>query len=167
MSNRPRRRRPRQKPQDELASLLAELAAIAGPASGPYRRLLDQAQPTGNADPRKLGGSIIGPGGPHDRGAVLLDSVRDGRSGGQMIYMTLSGRVNKTTDQVQVGYAFGPDGAAALITELLALADRAGADLLDDVTRRLTDLHQSKTVDLHWLRAAIDNVIADQEKERA
>lgn len=146
--------------------------------TGPYAHLYDQVQPTGNADPRKFGGAIAGPGGPRDRGAVVLDmtdcvhldgchvatvdSVRDGRSNGQMIYMTLSGRINKTADRTQIGYAFGPDGAAALITELLALADRHGPDLLDDVTRRLTELHQGKAVDLHWLRAAIDNVIDDQ-----
>jgi hypothetical protein len=149
---------------------------------GPFGHLYSQAQPTGNADPRRLGGSIAGPGESRDRGAVVLDmtdcvlldeahvatvdSVRDGRSNGQMIYMTLSGRINKTTDRTQVGYAFGPDGAAALITELLALADRHGTDLLDDVTRRLTELHQGKHVDLHWLRAAIDNVIAEQEASR-
>lgn len=142
-----------------------------------YQRLV---QPTGNADPRRLGGAIVGPGGPHDQGAVILDmtdcvlleeqmvctvdKVRDGRSHGQMIYMTLAGRINKTTDRVQVGYAFGPDGAAALITELLAMADRHGPELLDDITRRLTELHQNRHVDLAWLRAAIDNAIeADRD----
>ena len=50
--------------------------------------------------------------------------------------------------------------------QLDALADRHGTDLLDDVTRRLTELHQGKHVDLHWLRAAIDNVIAEQEASR-
>jgi len=148
--------------------------------SGPYGHLYDQIQSTGNADPRRLGGSIAGPGGPHDQGAVVLDmtdcvlldamdvctvdSVRDGRSNGQMIYMTLQGRVNKTTDRTQIGYAFGPDGAASLITELLALADRHGAELLDDLTRRLTELHQGKHLDLHWLRAAIDNAITSTEE---
>jgi hypothetical protein len=145
----------------------------------PYAHLYGLAQPTGNADPRQLGGSIAGPGGPRDRGAVVLDmtdcvlldamdvctvdGVRDGHSNGQMIYMTLQGRVNKTPDRVQVGYAFGPDGAAALITELLALADRCGTDLLDDVTRRLTELHQGKAVDLRWLHAAIENVLDDED----
>lgn len=145
---------------------------------GPYRHLYNRVQPTGNANPRTLGGSIAGPGGPHDQGSVVLDmtdcvlldamdactvdGVRDGHSNGQMIYMTLQGRINKTRDRTQIGYAFGPDGAAALITELLALADRCGPDLLDDVTRRLTDLHQGRHVDLHWLRAAIDNAIAEQ-----
>jgi len=73
--------------------------------------------------------------------------------------MTLDGRINKRTDRARVGYMFGPDGAAALITELLAVADRFGAELLDDVTRRLTALHQGRHVDLAFLRAAIDNAI--------
>ena len=133
------------------------------------------AQPSGVADPRRLGGSIAGPGGSRDRGAVVIDmtdavlldgvdvatvdTVRAGEMAGQAIFATLSGRVNKSTDRVAVGFAFGPDGAAALVTELLALADRFGADLLDDLTRRLTELHQGKHVDLHFLRAAIDLAI--------
>lgn len=133
------------------------------------------AQPTGVADPRNLGGGIAGPGGPRDQGAVLLDTtdivlldsvevctvdaVRGGETGGQVIYMTLGGRVNKKTDRPTVGFMFPPDGAAALITELLALADRFGAELLDDLTRRLTELHQGKNVDLAFLKAAIDNAI--------
>jgi hypothetical protein len=132
-------------------------------------------QPTGVADPRRLGGDMVGPGGPHDRGAVLLDltdvvlmdavdvctvdAVRAGQLGGQVTFMTLGGRVNHSPDRVQVGFVFDTDGAAALITELLALADRHGPDMLDDVTRRLTALHRDKTIDLAWLRAAIDTAI--------
>lgn len=144
------------------------------PVAGDLAKL---AQPTGISDPRRLGGDMIGPGGPHDRGAVFLDltdvvlldhaacctvdGVRAGALTGQMIFMTLEGRVNKKTDRVQVGYLFDTDGAAALITELLALADRHGPEMLDDVTRRLTTLHRDKHVDLHWLRAAVDNAISN------
>jgi hypothetical protein len=136
-------------------------------------------QPTGNADPRRLGGAIVGPGGPLDRGGVVLDmtdcvlldamdvctvdSIRDSRIDGQMIYMTLQGRVNKTRDRVQVGFTFGSDGAAALIVELLSLADRHGPQLLVDVTTRLTEMHRDRHVDLAWLRAAIDTAIDTQE----
>ena len=143
-------------------------------------QLRRQAQPNGNADPRTLGGEISGPGGPHDQGAFVLDTtdcvlmdnavvsvmdeVRAGQLGERVIYMTLGGRVNQSTDRAQVGFTLGPDGAAALITELLALADRAGPELLDDVTRRLTKLHQEKNVDLPWLRAAIDNAIERNEE---
>ncbi len=142
------------------------------PVAGDLAR---HVQPTGVADPRKLGGNMAGPGGSRDRGAVFLDltdvvllehtevctvdAVRHGALSGQMMFMTLSGRINKKDDRVKVGYVFGPDGAAALVTELLALADRFGAELLDDLTRRLTDLHQGRHVDLHFLRAAIDNAI--------
>lgn len=142
------------------------------PVAGDLARLV---QPTGVADPRHLGGNMAGPGGSRDRGAVILDltdvvlmdhaevctvdAVRGGEMGGQVMFMTLAGRVNKKDDRVKVGYMFGPDGAAALVTELLSLADRFGAELLDDLTRRLTELHQGRHVDLHFLRAAIDNAI--------
>lgn len=140
------------------------------------------AQPNGLNDPRRFGGSIIGDvGSSRDASSVVLDltdavilegttvvvveGVRSGVSAGQCIFMTCDGRVNKTTDQVRVGLMLNTDGAAAIITELLAVADRAGPELLDDITRRLTELHQGKHVDLHWLRGAIDNVLADVEDE--
>lgn len=145
------------------------------PVVGDLQRL---AQPTGVGDPRRLGGSMAGPGGSRERGAVLLDltdvvllggmevctvdQVRAGESQGPAIFMTLSGRINKTSDHTQVGYIMDTDGAAALITELLALADRHGVEMLDDVTRRLTELHRGRHVDLAWLRAAIDNAMEDQ-----
>lgn len=133
------------------------------------------AQPSGIADPRTLGGSMSGPGGSRDRNGVVIDvadsvlmdtvdvsvmeAVRGGVMDGRVTFMMLGGRVNKTTRRVQVGFMFPPDGAAAIITELLAIADRDGVELLDDLTRRLTELHQGKNVDLHFLRAAIDNAI--------
>lgn len=118
---------------------------------------------------------MSGPGGSRDQAAVILDAadavlldrmdvctidmVRAGALGGQAVFMQLEGRINKRQDRARVGYIFDPDGAAAIITELLALADRFGAELLDDVTRRLTDLHRGKHVDLAFLRAAIDNAM--------
>lgn len=148
-------------------------------AASLWEQVIRNAQPDGVTDPRRLGGSIAGPGGPHDRGAVVIDStdsilmddmvvatvdaVRAGVLGEQAIYMTLSGRINKSTDRAKVGFLFGPDGAAALITELLAVADRFGAELLGDLTRRLTELHQGKNVDLHFLKAAIDLALESDE----
>lgn len=142
------------------------------PLAGDLARL---AQPTGASDPRRLGGDMVGPGGSREVAAVIIDptdavlldhvdvctidAVRQGALGGQAIFMTLDGRINKRSERARVGYMFGPDGAAALITELLALSERFGPDLLDDVTRRLTELHQGKHVDLAWLRAAIENAI--------
>lgn len=138
-------------------------------------------QPTGVADPRKLGGSIIGSGGSRDQGAVLLDftdvvllesmdvctidTVRGGALNEQAIFMTLQGRINKTKDRVQAGFVFGPDGAAGLITELLALADRFGAELLSDLTQRLISLHQGKHVDLQFLKAAIDLALEAENED--
>lgn len=138
--------------------------------------LIAKAQPTGIADPRSLAGQIIGDlSNSRGRNTVVLDTtdavlledmdvavierVRADALDGEALFMTLGGRVNKDTRQVRVGFIMGSDGAAALITELLAVADRCGPELLDDVTRRLTELHRGKHVDLHWLRAAIDNVI--------
>jgi hypothetical protein len=124
------------------------------PVAGDLARL---AQPTGVVDPRRLGGDMAGPGGSHDRGAVFLDltdvvllestdvcvvdAVRQGELNEPVIFMVLEGRINKRTDRARVGY------------------DRFGAALLDDVTRRLTELHQGQHVDLAFLRAAIDNAI--------
>jgi hypothetical protein len=144
-----------------------------------YGDLLKQAQPTGHADPRELGGAISGPGGPHDRHGVVLDLtdvvllggidvsvVEIGRNGaldGQMAYLLMHGRVNKTDREVSVGFVTHTDGVAAMITELLALSFRDSAEMFDDVTRRLTTLHQEKNVDLHWLKAAIDNAIDSEQ----
>jgi hypothetical protein len=99
-----------------------------------------------------------------DATVCIVDGVRDGRINGQMIYMTLGGRVNQTTRQVQVGYAFGPDGAAALITELLAIADRAGPDLLTDIVARFVALNRDGNGSVAWLRAALD--LAQEEINR-
>jgi len=140
--------------------------------TGDLQKLVD---PTGLADPRKLGGSISIFGGPRERSASLLDMtdvvhlesttvatidmIRAGQLNEPAIFMTMHGRINKKTDEVSVGFIFGPDGAAAIITELLSLADRFGAELLYDITSRLTELHQEKNVDLHFLKAAIELVL--------
>lgn len=95
---------------------------------------------------------------------LIVDAVRGGLLAEPTILMELSGRINKTCNDVRAGYVFGPDGAAAVITELLAVADRFGAELLDALTRRLTALHQGKHVDLAFLRAAVDNAIEQQDR---
>lgn len=143
------------------------------PLVGDLNRL---AQPTGNSNPRGLRTEMTTVHGG-ESGTLLdltdvvhlesmevctVDAVRTGMLQEQMIFAMLRGRINKTKDHVQVGFVFGPDGAAALITELLALADRFGAELLSDVTRRLSELHQNKAVDLHFLKAAIDLVLENE-----
>lgn len=142
------------------------------PVSGDLAKLV---QPTGNSDPRTLGGGMSGPGGSRNQGAVLLDVTdvvllnsidvctvdvaRRGELTAQRIYMTLGGRVNRRADVATVGFVFGTDGAAVLITQLLALADRFGVEMLTDIASRLVDLGRGGHVDLHFLRAAIDSAI--------
>lgn len=139
------------------------------------------AQPTGNADPRHLGGSMTGPGGPHDQGGLIIDTtdvvlldeadvctvgmVRRGTDQGEGVYLQLGGQINRTSRRTQVGFVTDTDGAAMLIAELLAIADRHGADLLRDLTRRLVALHRRKNVNLVWLRAAIDAAVDAQGGE--
>ena len=109
------------------------------------------------ADPRILGGSIAGPGEPRDRHgvvvdadrAVLLDNVEvcmvEPRRGAVpqpvCLAMVLGGRINHAPDWADVLFLFDVDGAAAIVTELLALAARMdNAELQALVTDRLDRL---------------------------
>ena len=99
-------------------------------------------EPETVTDPRKLGGNIAGPGGPHDKGgtifdtkgAVLLDycevATAEGAGDGteDAIALLLAGRVNGTRDKARVLYMMDADGAAALVTEIEALVRRGAAD---------------------------------------
>src|SRR5882672_11011403 len=93
-----------------------------------------------STDPRRIPGSMAGPGGPHDhsgvvldaRNAVILETVdvstvdpdRGGR-GQSAVAMVLGGRINQTKDRATVLFIFGTDGAASIVTELIALYGRA------------------------------------------
>jgi hypothetical protein len=106
-------------------------------------------------DPRLPGGDISGPGGPFDRDAVVLDTANavlmdlvtvtmvetssDGELG-QAYAMMLEGRINQTRERTRILYLFGPDGAAAIVSELLDLAGRAGPEFVVDLYRRLEEL---------------------------
>ncbi|WP_435610003.1 hypothetical protein [Streptomyces sp. C10-9-1] len=91
-----------------------------------------------SGDPRKSGGDIVGPGGPHDRHGVILDdrtavlldhatvTLVETLQGGPLLALLLEGRINKTTDRARNLYLMDEDGAAALVSELLALAGRIG-----------------------------------------
>jgi hypothetical protein len=96
--------------------------------------------------------SIIG-GSPHGQGdalvdvtgAVLLDDMHvvlvdtlNAFGGTRVIGMQLAGRLNKQTERSDVLYLFDEDGAAAIISELLALAGRA--DFLPQLLERLEQL---------------------------
>ena len=108
-------------------------------------------------DPRTLGGSIAGPGGPRDRNAFVIDAThgvlldglevvvvepqRGGVKQPVCLAMLLSGRVNHTTDRADVLFMFDIDGAAAIVTELVALGARMNGDeLASTIQARLAAL---------------------------
>jgi hypothetical protein len=115
-----------------------------------------------SGDPRKSGGDIAGPGGPHDRNgviidttdAVLLDSsvvslVETPGHPAPVLAMLLEGRINKTTDRARNLYLMNEDGAAALVTELMALAHRIGPEFGARFTARLRHLFDTKSFGNH------------------
>jgi hypothetical protein len=100
-----------------------------------------------NTDPRDVPGSMSGPGGPHDRGGVLLDADRavllaevdvsivepvDNSLGEALVALALSGRINLTQDQASVLFLLRVDGAAALVSEIIAVIGRTGDQDLKD-----------------------------------
>lgn len=106
-----------------------------------------------SGDPRKSGGNIAGPGGPHDADSVIIDATNAvlldhstvslvGSPGNPKPYLAvlLEGRINKTTDRARNLYLMNEDGAAALVTELIALAHRIGPDFGERFTARLKHL---------------------------
>lgn len=110
-------------------------------------------------DPRRAGGDIAGPGGPHDRDAVIVDTTKailmeycevatvalgrrtpDGMETEVGLAMVLAGRINKTPEQARILYLFDSDGAAAIISELMAVATRQGDAFANDLNARVTKL---------------------------
>lgn len=78
-------------------------------------------------DPRAQGGAVL-----DARSAVLMDSVDvvlvDTKHDDPVVMMlALAGRVNYSHDRVEHAYMFSPDGAAALVSELVGLAARASS----------------------------------------
>jgi hypothetical protein len=109
-------------------------------------------QPDESGDPRKLGGGIAGPGGPHDQGAVVIDTRKavlldttnvamvDNKSDGRRIAaLLLGGRVNRSPDSTSVLYLLNADGAAAIVSELIALAGRESGQWAADFSTALTE----------------------------
>ena len=106
-----------------------------------------------SGDPRKSGGDIAGPGGPHDRDSVIIDPTNAvlldhstvslvGSPGEPRPYLAvlLEGRINRTTDRARNLYLMNEDGAAALVSELLALAHRIGPEFSERVMARVSHL---------------------------
>lgn len=54
--------------------------------------------------------------------------------------MRLDGRVNKTRDRASVLFVFDEDGAAAIVTELVALASRIGPEFASRFQQRMETL---------------------------
>lgn len=121
-------------PKNELVREVRRLRAITR----------EHAERRGD-DPRPASstGSITDVAGdPHARGGALLDAraavlmetidvvlVDTKRDEPVVMLLALGGRVNYADDRVEHAYLFGPDGAAALVSELVGLASRAaGAD---------------------------------------
>lgn len=83
---------------------------------------------------------IAGPGGPHDRdavvvdtrGAVLLDHMNscmiglDGDTARPAVALDLAGRVNKSSARSSVLYLFDVEAAAKLAADLIGVCVRAG-----------------------------------------
>lgn len=106
-------------------------------------------------DPRDLGGDIAGPGGPYDENAVvvstesavLLDTSnvaliavgRDGNYEEKAVALVLEGRINKTQDRAKVLFLLNGDGAAAIVSELVGVAKREGAEFAADFLVALED----------------------------
>lgn len=105
-----------------------------------------------SGDPRKTGGDIAGPGGPHDRSSVIVDTTNavildattvtevETLTGRPALAVLLEGRIARTSDRARNLYLMEEDGAAALITEVLALAHRMGPAFGRRFTARLQHL---------------------------
>jgi hypothetical protein len=95
--------------------------------------------PARSTDPPGFGGSIAGPGGPHDRGGVVLDvgnalvptsievaQLDEGPVGA--VALLLRGPVVSSGEEASVMVLLGTDAAAAITTELTALYSRMGGE---------------------------------------
>lgn len=119
----------------------AEVAALADRLANHRMAITD----TAGSDPRVAGGGITDVAADpfahgsvivDTRNAVLMDAVEvstidtqvAGRSAGSALALVLSGRINKSQDRARILFLFGADGAAAIVTELLALGQRMSDD---------------------------------------
>lgn len=106
-----------------------------------------------SGDPRKSGGNIAGPGGPRDENAVVIDTTDAvlldysetalmGVPGQEspVLALLMEGRINKTTDRAKNLYLMNEDGAAALVSELVALGYRIGPQFGDRLMDRIRSL---------------------------
>lgn len=90
---------------------------------------------TAHAPDSIVGGTPYGQGDAliDARSAVLMDYAEvvlvDTKQGSVPVMMLrIAGRINYTTDRADHVYLFGPDGGAAIVSELFGLAQRASKD---------------------------------------
>lgn len=96
------------------------------------------------------GGSAFGIGDAviDARKAVLLDTVAVAVVGtaslehgaGHALAINLEGRRNKSDERVDVLYLTDPEGCAAIVSEILGLADRVGPDFRNALLARIAAL---------------------------
>lgn len=86
-------------------------------------------------DPRRAGGDVAGPGGPHDKDGVIVDTRRavllDHTHASallehdpMLIAVMLDGRINRVEERAKILYLMDLDGAASLVAEVVSLAGR-------------------------------------------
>jgi hypothetical protein len=78
------------------------------------------------------------------RGAVLMDELDvalldDASSPRPFLALSLRGRINYGTERSETLYLFDEDGAAAIITQLMGLAMRAGKEWLVALEERIDE----------------------------
>ncbi len=128
-----------------------------------------------SADPRQAGGTVSGPvDDPHANHSVVVHTERavllehatvcvvEESSGAELIAMALAGRTNRSPERTEILYLFSEDGAAAIITELLALAGRAGwrEQLLNAVSERIRALGEEGALDQ---RLTVEDILRTEE----
>ena len=73
-------------------------------------------------------------------GVVMVEPYRDGVPSTPVIGMTLSGRINRTTERTRILYLFDEDGSAGIVTELIGLTSRMGPGFLGRLMAASTPL---------------------------
>ena len=128
-------------PKAELAKEVKRLRAVAFEAAH---------QPAD--DPTSGGGMVDVAGDPFARGGVVLDArkavlmdeidvtlVDTKRDEPPAAAMLLQGRINYGTGRTKQLYLYDADGAAALVSQLVGLAARAGGEYAREFQQRLDE----------------------------
>lgn len=121
---------------------------------------VEAAKTTDTAD---IPGDIIGPGDdPFAEDSVIVDTrravllsysdvcvTRNGGDDQEFCALMLRGRVNRATEVSSVLYLTGPDGMAALVSQIVGVAKRRGGEFGDEFGRllikRMEELPQRPT----------------------